>query len=95
MAYYFYEDYVDEAIANDVEEAAWEDSFVWDLLKKEYVDEDITKDKLAVMFKAYCRYRNNTKIAKENSEKDLLIMTKSLMEDMYKSAFNIVNERNV
>ena len=90
-----YDDMVEEYLQNAVEDAAWEYSFVWDLLKEEYVNEEITKDKIAAMFKAYCRFMHNTKLPKEQAEKDLLLMTKSLMSDMYDVAREIVNERNV
>jgi len=90
-----YEDMVDEYLHNEIEEAAWEDGFVWNLLKDEYVDEKITKEKLAIMFKAYCRVYSSSGTSKENAEKDLLLMTKSLMKDMYQEAYHICNERNV
>jgi hypothetical protein len=86
---------VDEARENEIEDAADEDFFVWDLLAEQYVDLNLTQTTLRAMFKSYCKLMHSTKPGdKENADKDLLIFTKSLMNAMYESAGEIIDGRN-
>ncbi len=89
-------DYViqDEYLEGEVEEAADNKDFVWELLADEYVDFDLTQTTLRAMFKSYVTRMHVTKQeAKDKADADLMLFTKSLMAAMYKETYEIVSER--
>lgn len=90
-----YFDAMEENRQYEIEDAADENTFVYDLLADEYVDFELTKTTLRAMFKAYCSRMHNTKPdAKDKADADLLLFTKSLMSAMYEAAGDIVDGRN-
>ena len=79
----------------EIEKAADEENFVYDLIADQYVDFDLSNATLRAMFKAYLNRMNATKQdAKDKADADLLLFTKSLMAAMYDSAGSIVDGRN-
>jgi hypothetical protein len=89
-------DYViqDEWLEGEIEKAADNKDFVWELLSEEYVDFEFTQTILRAMFKIYVARMLATKQqAKDDADKDLLIFAKSLMAEMYKETVEIVEER--
>ena len=79
----------------EIEEAADEKNFVYDLIADQYVDFDLSNATLRAMFKAYLNRMNATKQdAKNKADADLLLFTKSLMAAMYDAAGSIVDGRN-
>ena len=86
---------IDENRDYEIEEAADEENFVYDLIADQYVDFDLSNATLRAMFKAYCNRMNATKQdAKDKADADLLLFTKSLMAAMYDAAGNIIDSRN-
>jgi hypothetical protein len=94
----FIESYItamDENRENEIEEAADEENFVYDLIADQYVDFDLSNATLRAMFKAYLNRMNATKQdAKDKADADLLLFTKSLMAAMYDAAGSIIDGRN-
>jgi len=89
-------DYViqDEYLESEIEEAADNKDFVWELLAEEYVDFDVTQTILRAMFKSYVtRMHAYKQEAKDKADADLLLFTKSLMAAMYKETTDIVEEQ--
>jgi hypothetical protein len=83
-----------EWIEDEVEEAADDGQFVYDLLADEYVDFEVTKSVLRAMFKSYVTRMHATKQEKiDEADKDLLIFTKGLMAAMYEATNEIVINR--
>jgi hypothetical protein len=90
-------DYViqDEYIEGEIEEAADDKDFVWDLLADQYVDFDLTQTTLRAMFKAYVTRIHSTKQdAKDTADAALMLFTKSLMVAMYDATSKIIEERS-
>jgi hypothetical protein len=86
---------MDENRDYEIEEAADEENFVYDLIADQYVDFDLTSTTLRAMFKSYCNRMNATKQEdKDTADKDLLLFTKSLMSAMYDAAGSIIDTRN-
>jgi len=86
---------MDEQRDYEIEEAADEENFVYDLIADQYVDFDLSNSTLRAMFKAYCNRMNATKQdAKDKADADLLLFTKSLMAAMYDAAGDIIDSRN-
>lgn len=86
---------VDEARENEIEDAADEENFVYDLIADQYVDLHVSNATLRAMFKAYCSRMHSTKQgAKDKADADLMLFTKSLMSAMYEAAGEIVDGRN-
>jgi hypothetical protein len=86
---------MDEQRDYEIEEAADEDNFVYDLIADQYVDFDLSNATLRAMFKSYINRTNATKQdAKDKADADLLLFTKSLMSAMYEAAGNIIDARN-
>ena len=83
-----------EWIEEEVEEAADDSQFVYDLLADEYVDFEVTKSVLRAMFKSYVTRMHATKQEKiDEADKDLLIFSKGLMAAMYEATNEIVINR--
>jgi len=93
----FIESYVtamDENRENEIEEAADNKDFVWELLADQYVDFDVTQATLRAMFKAYVtRMHAYKQDDKDKADADILLFTKSLMVAMYDATSKIVEER--
>jgi hypothetical protein len=86
---------MDEQRDYEIEEAADEDNFVYDLIADQYVDFDLSNATLRAMFKSYINRMNATKQdAKDRADADLLLFTKSLMSAMYEAAGDIIDSRN-
>jgi hypothetical protein len=86
---------MDENRDYEIEEAADEENFVYDLIADQYVDFDLSSTTLRAMFKSYCNRMNATKQEdKDTADKDLLLFTKSLMSAMYDAAGGIIDSRN-
>ena len=86
---------MDENREYEIEEAADEENFVYDLIADQYVDFDLSTTTLRAMFKSYCNRMNATKQEdKDTADKDLLLFTKSLMSAMYEAAGSIIDSRN-
>ena len=86
---------MDEQRDYEIEEAADEENFVYDLIADQYVDFDLSNSTLRAMFKSYCNRMNATKQdAKDKADADLLLFTKSLMAAMYGAAADIIDSRN-
>ena len=86
---------MDEQRDYEIEEAADEENFVYDLIADQYVDFDLSNSTLRAMFKSYCNRMNATKQdAKDKADADLLLFTKSLMAAMYVAAGDIIDSRN-
>jgi hypothetical protein len=86
---------MDENRDYEIEEAADEENFVYDLIADQYVDFDLSSTTLRAMFKSYCNRMNATKQEdKDTADKDLLLFTKSLMSAMYDAAGSIIDNRN-
>ena len=89
-------DYViqDEYLENEIEEAADNKDFVYELLADQYVDFDLTQTTLRAMFKSYiARQHAYKQEAKDKADADLLLFTKALMQAMYEASAKIVTER--
>lgn len=85
----------DEYLEGEIEEAADNKDFVWELLADQYVDFDVTQATLRAMFKSYVTRMHATKQeAKDKADADILLFTKSLMIAMYDATSKIVEERN-
>jgi len=83
----------DEWLEGEIEEAADDKNFVWDLLADQYVDFDVTQTTLRAMFKSYVIRMHTTKQeTKDKADADLLLFTKSLMAAMYKETTDLVEE---
>ena len=86
---------MDENRDYEIEEAADEENFVYDLIADQYVDFDLSSTTLRAMFKSYCNRMNATKQEdKDTADKDLLLFTKSLMSAMYDAAGSIIDSSN-
>ena len=85
---------IDENRENEIEEAADNKDFVWELLAEEYVDFDVTQTTLRAMFKSYVtRMHAYKQEAKDKADADLLTFAKSLMAAMYKETTELVEEQ--
>ena len=83
-----------EWIEEEIEEAADDSEFVYELLADQYVDFEVTKSVLRAMFKSYVTGMHTTsKEKREEADKDLLIFTKGLMAAMYEATNDIVINR--
>ena len=83
-----------EWLEDEIEEAADNKDFVWELLSEEYVDFEYTQTTLRAMFKSYVAKMHSTKQqAKDDADKDLLIFAKGLMAEMYLKTVEIVEEQ--
>lgn len=86
---------MDEQRDYEIEEAADEKNFVYDLIADQYVDFDLSNATLRAMFKSYINRMNATKQdAKDKADADLLLFTKSLMSAMYDAAGDIIDSKN-
>lgn len=90
-------DYIiqDEYLESEIEEAADNKDFVWELLADQYVDFDVTQATLRAMFKSYVTRVHATKQDdKDKADEDILLFTKSLMIAMYDATSEIIEQRS-
>ena len=85
---------INEALEYEIEEAADNQDFVWELLAEQYVDFELTQTTLRAMFKSYVTRMHATKQEyKDKADADLLLFTKALMSAMYKTTTDLVEEQ--